>query len=195
MLPLSHAFITTTAYAPEFLDEQGDGSRCVKSSSSRPCSALSNIINHSATPCREKLRLYEKYPAYTFDQLSTHFLEHLPAGFNQTFKQRYWVEDKYYKWGGPVFILDGGEATGVERLPYLETGIVKYLAEATGGLGIILEHRYYGRSHVSKVEPRCHLFYFIQQVIGWLTVFRICPQKACSFSQPRKHWLTMPISL
>lgn len=157
-LPLSHGFITTTAYWPEFLDEQGDGSQYVNPSSSCPGNAFSNIINHSARPSREQLRLSEKYPAYTFDQLSTHFLDQLPPGFDQTFKQRYWVEDKYYKRGGPVFVLDGGETTGVERLPYLETGIVRYLAEATDGLGIILEHRYYGRSHVSKVDPRCHLF-------------------------------------
>ena len=33
-----------------------------------------------------------------------------------------------------------------DRLPFLDTGIVEILAKATGGLGIVLEHRYYGTS-------------------------------------------------
>ena len=31
-----------------------------------------------------------------------------------------------------------------DRLPFLDTGIVEILAKATNGIGIILEHRYYG---------------------------------------------------
>lgn len=34
----------------------------------------------------------------------------------------------------------------MNRLPFLQKGIVSILAEATGGLGVILEHRYYGTS-------------------------------------------------
>ena len=74
-----------------------------------------------------------------------------PDGFNLTFPQRYWIDTSYYKPGGPVIVLDAGESDGEERLPFLETGIVKYLAEATSGVGIILEHRYYGQSHLTAV--------------------------------------------
>ncbi|KZT44433.1 peptidase S28 [Sistotremastrum suecicum HHB10207 ss-3] len=63
-----------------------------------------------------------------------------------TFLQRYWYSDKHYKTGGPVIVLDGGETSGANRLPFLDTGIVEILANATGGLGVILEHRYYGQS-------------------------------------------------
>lgn len=31
-----------------------------------------------------------------------------------------------------------------DRIPFLDTGIVEILAKATGGIGIVLEHRYYG---------------------------------------------------
>ena len=31
-----------------------------------------------------------------------------------------------------------------DRLPFLDTGIVEILARATNGVGIVLEHRYYG---------------------------------------------------
>jgi hypothetical protein len=32
-----------------------------------------------------------------------------------------------------------------DRLPFLDTGIVDILARATGGVGVVLEHRYYGK--------------------------------------------------
>lgn len=60
--------------------------------------------------------------------------------------QRYWFDATFYKPGGPVYLLDGGETSGEDRIPFLETGILRILAEATSGLGVILEHRYYGES-------------------------------------------------
>ena len=32
-----------------------------------------------------------------------------------------------------------------DRLSFLDTGIVDILTNATGGLGVVLEHRYYGK--------------------------------------------------
>lgn len=43
-------------------------------------------------------------------------------------------------------MLQSGETSGEGRLPFLQKGIVAQLSEATGGLGVILEHRYYGTS-------------------------------------------------
>lgn len=65
---------------------------------------------------------------------------------NGKFNLRYWFDDTYYKPGGPVIVLAGGETDGSERLPFLQKGIVYLLSKATGGLGVILEHRYYGTS-------------------------------------------------
>jgi hypothetical protein len=65
---------------------------------------------------------------------------------NETFNLRYWFDKTYYKPGGPVFVLLGGETDGAGRLPYLQKGIVHQVIEATGGMGVILEHRYYGTS-------------------------------------------------
>ncbi|KAJ8495194.1 hypothetical protein ONZ45_g12967 [Pleurotus djamor] len=48
--------------------------------------------------------------------------------------------------GGPVIVLDGGETSGEGRLQFLDTGIVEILARSTGGVGVVLEHRYYGES-------------------------------------------------
>ncbi|VUC21623.1 unnamed protein product [Clonostachys rosea] len=63
------------------------------------------------------------------------------------FNLRYWVDDTYYKPGGPVILIGAGELTGVARLPYVEQGIGKILSQATGGLTVLLEHRYYGTSY------------------------------------------------
>lgn len=63
---------------------------------------------------------------------------------NGTFNLRYYFDSTYYKPGGPVILLQGGETSVTGRLPYLQEGIVYQLAKATGGMGVILEHRYYG---------------------------------------------------
>lgn len=81
------------------------------------------------------------FPQYNFTQPLDHTTD-----TGHTFAQRYWVDDTYYVPGGPVIILDSGESSGTGRLAYLQQGIVQILANATGGLGIVLEHRYYGKS-------------------------------------------------
>ncbi|KAJ4299538.1 hypothetical protein N0V90_004784 [Kalmusia sp. IMI 367209] len=88
------------------------------------------------------------YPAHNlsvpidFFQNETRYEPHT----NDTFNLRYWFDASYYKPGGPVFVLLGGETYGDDRLPFLQKGIVHQVIEATNGLGVILEHRYYGES-------------------------------------------------
>ncbi|KIP05030.1 hypothetical protein PHLGIDRAFT_491601 [Phlebiopsis gigantea 11061_1 CR5-6] len=81
------------------------------------------------------------FPQFNFSQPLDHFTD-----TGVTFNQRYWVSDRHYKPGGPVIVLDGGETSGTGRLVYMDTGIVDILTNATGGLGVVLEHRYYGAS-------------------------------------------------
>ncbi|WVQ63792.1 uncharacterized protein L199_001946 [Kwoniella botswanensis] len=82
------------------------------------------------------------YKAHCFPQKISHFDDTV----NGTFCQRYWIDTSFYKEGGPVFLLDGGETSGQDRVPFLEKGILQILSNATGGIGIVLEHRYYGDS-------------------------------------------------
>lgn len=88
------------------------------------------------------------YPAYNLSVPIDHF--HNDSLYephtDDTFDLRYWFDATYYQEGGPVIVLQGGETSGVGRLPFLQKGIVNILAQATGGLGVILEHRYYGTS-------------------------------------------------
>jgi Serine carboxypeptidase S28 len=78
----------------------------------------------------------------TFTQPLDHFDEQNPF----TFQQHFWVNSNFYKPGGPVILLEGGETPGLARVPFLSTGVAAKLANATGGLCMVLEHRYYGNS-------------------------------------------------
>ncbi|KAK0441668.1 serine carboxypeptidase S28-domain-containing protein, partial [Armillaria borealis] len=86
----------------------------------------------------------EEFPVQWFQQP----LDHFDNSSGHTFGQRYWVNKRHYEpgTGGPVIVLDGGETSGEDRIPFLDTGIVEILARATGGVGVVLEHRYYGES-------------------------------------------------
>lgn len=83
----------------------------------------------------------EEFVENWFEQPLDHFSDD-----PHTFMQRYWFNAHHYKKGGPVFVLDGGETSGENRLPFLRTGILEILPKATNGLGVVLEHRYYGQS-------------------------------------------------
>lgn len=63
-----------------------------------------------------------------------------------SFNLRYWFDATYYKDGGPVIVLQSGLNSGVGRLAILQKGILHQLAKATHGIGVVLEHRYYGAS-------------------------------------------------
>lgn len=88
------------------------------------------------------------YPAHNFSVPIDHFhneTKYEPHS-NGTFPLRYWFDATYYEPGGPVIVLQSGETSGTDRLPYLQKGIVYQLSKATHGIGVILEHRYYGTS-------------------------------------------------
>ncbi|KAK7190514.1 hypothetical protein DPSP01_005263 [Paraphaeosphaeria sporulosa] len=103
---------------------------------------------HSALKKRDDVDLSVLYPPHNlsvpidFFHNDTRYEPHT----NDTFNLRYWFDASYYKPGGPVFVLLGGETYGDDRLPFLQKGIVHQVIEATNGLGVILEHRYYGES-------------------------------------------------
>jgi Serine carboxypeptidase S28 len=79
-------------------------------------------------------------------QTFTQPLDHFDNTTDATFQQRFWVNTRHYKPrpGSPVIVIDGGETNGEDRLPFLDTGVGDILARATGGIAVVLEHRYYG---------------------------------------------------
>ena len=80
-----------------------------------------------------------EFPEQWFTQPIDHFSSDSP-----TFGQRYWVNKRHYVPGtnAPVIVIDGGETSGEDRMAFLDTGIADILAKATGGIGVVLEHRY-----------------------------------------------------
>ncbi|KAI3552936.1 serine carboxypeptidase S28 [Colletotrichum abscissum] len=90
----------------------------------------------------------EQYPEYNLSVPIDHF--HNDSRYephsDEYFDLRYWFDAKHYRKGGPVIILAAGETDAKERLPFLDHGILSILAKATGGVGVVLEHRYYGKS-------------------------------------------------
>ncbi|XP_054156711.1 putative serine protease K12H4.7 [Oppia nitens] len=79
-------------------------------------------------------------PDNWFDQRVDHFNN----SDTRTFKQRYFLNDKYYKTGGPVFLLVDGENEGQDY--FITKGAVSEYAKQFNALLVDLEHRYYGHS-------------------------------------------------
>lgn len=75
------------------------------------------------------------YPAHTFQQKVSHDPAVPGPSPASTFAQRYWFDASFYKPGGPVFLLDGGETSGEDRVDFLKQGILRILSEASGGIG------------------------------------------------------------
>ncbi len=84
-----------------------------------------------------------EFRAETFTQPLDHFYNSTDA----TFLQRFWVNSRHYKPrpGTPVIVINGGEINGEDCLPFLDAGIagIRVLARATGGVRVMLGHRYY----------------------------------------------------
>ncbi|KAJ1956181.1 hypothetical protein GGI12_005376 [Dipsacomyces acuminosporus] len=77
---------------------------------------------------------------YYFDQKVDHF------GLNSTtFKQRLYINGDNYVPGGPVYLINSGE--GAASPHWVNGGETFSLANATKGLIIMMEHRYYGESY------------------------------------------------
>jgi len=83
-------------------------------------------------------------PAKWFNQT----LDHFKPGDSRTWLQRYWINWDHYSAGGPILLMIGGE--GEANPIWLSTGAWKEYAENENAAMILLEHRYYGKSHPTK---------------------------------------------
>lgn len=84
-------------------------------------------------------------------------VDHFDSSNKKTYPNQYGVNDQYYKPGGPVIIIDGGEATLTqESMNYLlgTNSTSTALAEKLNGIVIAWEHRYYGTSLPVQLNSR-----------------------------------------
>lgn len=111
-------------------------------------------VTSSSRPDLTKL-----YPEYNLSVPIDHF--HNDSLYephsDDSFNLRYWFDASHYKEGGPVFVFESGEDDAQPRLPILNKGIIYQLAKATNGIGVILEHRYYGSSQPFRDLSTKHL--------------------------------------
>jgi len=75
-------------------------------------------------------------------------LDHFKPGDSRTWLQRYWINWEHYKVGGPVLLMIGGE--GEANPVWMNTGAWKDYAASVNGAMMLLEHRYYGKSHPTE---------------------------------------------
>ena len=131
------------------------------------------------------------YPAYNISVPIDHF--HNESMYEPhssgTFDLRYFFDATYYKPGGPVIVLGSGEDDATDRLPFLQKGIIHQLAEATGGIAVVLEHRYYGTSFPTPDLSRANLrFLTTQQALADTAYFA----ENVVFEGLEDHKLTAP---
>lgn len=69
--------------------------------------------------------------------------------------QRYFLNEAFYKPGGPVFLMIGGE--GPANPAWMQFGTWLTYAEKLGALCLMLEHRFYGKSHPTRWDSCKHL--------------------------------------
>jgi hypothetical protein len=103
---------------------------------------------------------------------------------NGTFKQRYFFDSTYYKPGGPVYLYISGEVSAEYRFSNLQNGskitpilngnhaepitiVIQILMQATNGLGVILENRYYGSSYPFNISTTDNLRYLTTEQSVW----------------------------
>lgn len=67
---------------------------------------------------------------------------------NNSIFQRYFVNDTFYKSGGPVFLMIGGE--GEAEPKWMVQGAWIHYASEMNALCFQVEHRFYGKSKPTK---------------------------------------------
>ncbi|XP_053402774.1 putative serine protease F56F10.1 [Mercenaria mercenaria] len=75
-------------------------------------------------------------------------LDHFDGANYQRWNQRYFVNATFYKPGGPIFLMIGGE--GPANPVWMVEGTWIQYAQMFGAICVMLEHRYYGDSHPVK---------------------------------------------
>ncbi|XP_014215127.1 putative serine protease K12H4.7 [Copidosoma floridanum] len=104
------------------------------------------------------------------EQWFTQYLDHDDVVEGRTWKQRYFMNSDYYKDGGPIFLMIGGEGPASGKW-MLEGAMIEY-ARDFGAMCFLLEHRYYGMSHpVSDLGVKNMKWLTSQQALGDLAYF------------------------
>nr|XP_033332078.1 putative serine protease K12H4.7 isoform X1 [Megalopta genalis] len=104
------------------------------------------------------------------EQWFTQYLDHFNPTNALTWQQRYFVNEDYYKKGGPIFLMIGGE--GAISTKWMKEGEWIEYAKRFGALCFQVEHRYYGKSHpTSNLSVKNMVFLTSEQALADLAYF------------------------
>ncbi|KAK3872567.1 hypothetical protein Pcinc_022357 [Petrolisthes cinctipes] len=103
---------------------------------------------------------------------TTQRLDHFNNTDTRTWKQRYFSNSTFYKPGGPVFLMIGGE--GPANPKWMYEGAWIHYARSLNAYLLSLEHRYYGKSHPTKDASTENLLYLSsEQALADLATFTV----------------------
>uniref|UniRef100_A0A1I8PZQ4 Serine protease K12H4.7 n=1 Tax=Stomoxys calcitrans TaxID=35570 RepID=A0A1I8PZQ4_STOCA len=124
-------------------------------------------------------------PDLWFEQTLDHFTETNKA----TWKQRYFVNDDYYRHDNtaPIFLMIGGEAEASKK--WMHEGAWIHYAEHFGALCFQLEHRFYGKSHPTSDLSTSNLKYLTsKQALADLGAFVLAMKEKYNLA-PTQKWI------
>lgn len=94
--------------------------------------------------------------------------------------QMYFINEAFYRPGGPVFLMIGGE--GPANPAWMEHGTWLTYAEKLGALCLMLEHRFYGKSHPTMYVYPSHYALFMRGISVCVVIYL-----GNSVSNPQLH--------
>ncbi|XP_064418430.1 thymus-specific serine protease [Latimeria chalumnae] len=98
-------------------------------------------------------------------------LDHFNGADGRVWKQRFFVNNTFYKPGGPIFLMIGGE--GPANPVWMRYGTWLTYAQKMGAFCLMLEHRLYGKSHPTEDMSVANLrFLSSKQALADLAHFR-----------------------
>ncbi|XP_006861989.1 PREDICTED: putative serine protease K12H4.7-like [Chrysochloris asiatica] len=115
-------------------------------------------------------------------------LDHFSKKRSRFWQQRYYMNDAFYKRGGPVFLMTGGPvAANIDWISQKYTWMV--YAERLGALCFFLEHRFYGQSQPTGDLSTSSLQYLSsRQALADIAYFRTKIAKEMGLS--KNKWVT-----
>ncbi|XP_069178530.1 putative serine protease K12H4.7 [Procambarus clarkii] len=137
--------------------------------------AAAGLTRHGRTRLPEGA---QDYPELWFTQT----LDHFNPTNTQTWQQRYYANESFYKPGGPVFLMIGGE--GPANSAWMQEGAWITYAEDVNAYLLYLEHRFYGKSHPTEDVSVENLEYLSsEQALADLAVFTVSMQESLDLKE------------
>ncbi|KAK0395769.1 hypothetical protein QR680_001419 [Steinernema hermaphroditum] len=116
-------------------------------------------------------------------------VDHFDLQNPNQFEQRYWYNARWYKSGGPIFLMIGGESEASAN--WVTNPNVTYLtwAQEYGAAVYQLEHRYYGKSQPTPDQSTPNLKWLTsEQMLADLAVFIRTMNQKRGYVNPK--WIT-----